>query len=406
MKDFFQVLADNPVLYVSRDAERALALSPLPPGFFVLTNEQSIQETQDQVIGVASERLLSTAELLSQPEVKTLLLEEGISQIMVFKPTRRIEQLCEDLGVTLINPAANLAAEIEEKITQVSWLGDLAELLPPHYIAPMKEVAWNGEAFIIQFNRAHTGSGTVFIENETDLQALKDKFPDRPARVSAFIDGYTITNNTVVTADAVIPGNISYQITGLAPFTKLPFATIGNDFALPNTLLNYEQQSRFFEIANAVGKHMQAAGWKGAFGIDVMVEKATGKLYLLEINARQPASVAFESLLQEKQKSKRNTALTTFEAHLLALLEQPLPSDKLIPLEAGAQIVLRKQEQSVDIDTIRENLTDYRSIPYHNTKPESDLLRIQVDTSLMKDDGLFNEAGEAIAASITGSTPQ
>ena len=100
-------------------------------------------------------------------------------------------------------------------------------------------------------------------------------------------------------------GNISYQITGLKPFTDLPFSTIGNDWALPHKYLSKKQISQYKKIATDVGLKLQKAGWKGLFGIDVVVDDKTNKLYLLEINCRQPASTTYESQLQSCKDTKK-----------------------------------------------------------------------------------------------------
>ena len=44
-------------------------------------------------------------------------------------------------------------------------------------------------------------------------------------------------------------GNPSYQITGMPPLTDSPFATVGNDWSLPHTLLNERHLAEFRDIA-------------------------------------------------------------------------------------------------------------------------------------------------------------
>ena len=81
---------------------------------------------------------------------------------------------------------------------------------------------------------------------------------------------------------------------------------------------------------------MLADGWKGLFGIDVVFDPQARKAYLIEVNARQPGSTTYESKLQV-------TSPTTFEAHLLALIEQPI-DQAITPVLSGAQLIDRRVE--------------------------------------------------------------
>ena len=131
--------------------------------------------------------------------------------------------------------------------------------------------------------------------------------------MAKYIDGPLFTNNNVVAKDTVLLGNINYQITGLLPFTENPFSTIGNDWELPRKILTKKQLARYNKIATDVGNRLRDSGWKGLFGIDVVLEQSTGKLYLLEINCRQPASTTYESQLQNyvrTTKRVRNYEIT------------------------------------------------------------------------------------------------
>src|SRR6185295_8622412 len=133
-------------------------------------------------------------------------------------------------GWKLLNPPAVLAEKIENKISQISWLGDLAKYLPPHKVEIMKDIQWAGEPFILQWAHGHTGEGTVLVRSEADIATLRHKFPDRRTRATSFIYGPSFTVNVVVGHDKILPGNINYQITGAEPFTTNAFSTVGNDW--------------------------------------------------------------------------------------------------------------------------------------------------------------------------------
>ena len=203
-------------------------------------------------------------------------------------------------------------------------------------------------------------------------------------------------------------GNVSYQITGMPPLTDSPFATVGNDWSLPHTLLNERHLDELRGIAEKIGAKMSDSGWKGLFGIDVIYDEERDQFKLIEINARQPASTTFESQLQAKFRGHGLVGSTIFEAHLAALTDSPL-TEKQIEINDGAQIVQRVTNNQIRRVGLRTedrpswtekiaalNKAGYTTIPYSNTKPNSDFLRIQSDKGLMASHGKWNARGEKI----------
>jgi hypothetical protein len=244
------------------------------------------------------------------------------------------------------------------------------------------------------------------ITSSEQLHELQKKFPERMVRTLQFIEGIMFTNNNIVWGKKILCGNINYQITGLQPFTDQPFATIGNDWGLPHKLLSKKLQHDYFKIAKLIGQKLIHDGWRGLFGIDVILEKRTNKLYLIEVNARQPASTTYESQLQERQKSKikNQKFITTFEAHLASLLNLKEEKNELIQISDGAQIIQRVPKNAKDIKINKQTLTKLQKlhcniIMYDNDGAGSDLLRIQSTKSIMQDHNQFNELGEKIKMS-------
>jgi predicted ATP-grasp superfamily ATP-dependent carboligase len=389
----------KPLVYVARDIERALGMEPGRQGgadYFVVSNDTPYgREVQakhpDHVILVgrpADADVLDTFDLLSLPEVQNVI-DAHDADVLVFQNTPRIERLCVQRGWRLLNPSAELARRVEEKVSQVAWLAEDAKLLPPFAIATAKDVAFAGKKFVLQWNHAHTGEGTHIIESAEQLQKIKDKFQYRECRVTDFIDGPVFTVNAVVGREIAV-GNPSYQITGLAPFTDLPFSTVGNDFALPQKPEYESLRIDTVSIAQTIGARLKKFGWKGLFGIDVIYDPKTKKTYLLEINARQAASAVFESKLQGSP--------SIFEAHVAALIGESLPSS--LSAVSGAQIVQRvtNAKRTVDVSALRaKNLS---VMEYQNDMHNKELFRIQSAAGIMKSHGTPNDVGTFISSCI------
>ena len=400
------------IIYVARDIERALGKEPVG-NYFIITNETSyarmLQEKYpDNIWLIKSPQILDTYELLVLPEVQKTISEHQ-SQILVFKNTTHIEALCKEKGWQLLNPSAKLSDEVESKISQVEWLGELTSLLPPHKILTVSEIVWDKKAFVLQWSHGHTGGSTLLIQSEKDLAVLKEKFPHREARVTDFIRGSMFTSNIVVTDTVVLLGNISYQITGVLPFTDNIFSTIGNDWSVTHSILDENHIQKFEKIAELVAQKMQKDGWRGLFGIDVIYDEESNELYLIEINARQPASTTFESELQSGMRSMGVPGITTFEAHLAALQHVAVASP-LVPINDGAQIVqrltqsimLKNEKDFEDLFHIQKLLAaGYKTIMYKNIKPNDDLLRIQSLQGIMLAHNKFNKRGKEIVDIIT-----
>jgi len=274
------------LFYVCRDVERAAAGLLLDlPNFYIITNDgayarELAKGVKDcKIVRLKNKEQLDTFQLLINQSTNKLIHRGDL--VMVFKPTKQIEEICKENGWKLLNPSAQLANRVEEKISQVTWLGSLKKYLPDYKIAECGKIKWPGEKFVLQFNHSHTGSGTILVNSPKQLAEIQKQFPRRPARYARYIAGPLFTNNNIVWNNKILLGNISYQITGLKPFTDNKFATIGNDWAVTTRILNAKQIKQYHAIAIAVGKRLAKSGWKGLFGIDVIVDEKSGRLYLL-----------------------------------------------------------------------------------------------------------------------------
>lgn len=368
---------ENPTIYVTRDRERA----------------SSIPENEAYSI-ISGDSLKDTFELLSDPKVREEIKEKK-ANVLVFKNNIQIEKYARKNGIKLLNPSAVLAEKIENKITQVAWLGDLAKLLPPHRIDLVKNIVWEKKPFIVQWSHSHTGDGTLLIQKEKDLEEIKNKFPNRDSRMTEFIKGPMFTVNSVVCSDKILVGNVSYQITGNLPFTENPFSTIGNDWSLTYSLLTENQVQEITKMTLLIGEKLKKDGWKGLFGLDVIYDEERDKISLIEINARQPASTTYESELQTILRSEGVPGITIFEAHLAALKNE-LVTGPLIEINDGAQIIQRVTSLTKKIDTSKLEQAGYKVIKYPNTKLNADLVRIQSLQGIMETHNKFNKRGKEI----------
>ncbi len=398
------------IVYITREIERALGMKP-NEHFRIISNRteygEKIRKEFPRFVTLIKEDgkdSSGTGDLMKHPDTRRTIDEITAEKnskpyVMVFKNTIRIEPIAKEFGWTLINPLAEASEKVENKISQIRWLGELEHYLPSHRIEYMKNVKFADKPFIIQWAHGHTGGGTILIDNENALNDLKVRFPERRARVTQYIDGPSFTVNVIVTPDRIIQSNPSYQITGMKPFTDSVFSTIGNDWGFAHKTLSQQDIIWLNDIITALGKKMQKEFWKGLFGIDVIKDMSTGKLYLIEVNARQPASTTYESNMQEALRASGNTGITTMEAHTDALLGKPVTGE-LIRINDGSQIIQRvtKDKSAVDKSVISSlSQIGLNVINYENKDFNSDLLRIQSKTSIIEEHNKLNDLGQKIS---------
>jgi hypothetical protein len=392
------------LFYVCRDIERGLGGPFSLKNYYIITNynkfSAQLARQYPHIILLKERCQLDTIRLLTHEQTKKIIKQNDL--VLVFKNNSLIEDACRKNGWRLLNPDSRLADKIENKISQIEWLGNLAKYLPPHSVDVCNNIKWRGEPFIAQFNHSHTGRGTLLIDSKKKLSDVKLKFPKREARAVKYIKGPVFTNNNIVWGGKILIGNISYQITGLLPFTENKFATIGNDWALPGKLLNYRQIKQYKKIATEIGKKLKKDGWKGLYGADIIVDEKTERLYLLEINARQPASATFESQLQQKSEIRNpKSEISTFEAHVASLINIPNDKYRLIPIHDGAQIVQRvtKKINKIRLPKIKDK-SIINIITYNNNSLGADLVRAQSCAGIMQNENMPNKLGKQIRAAI------
>ncbi|MDP2593355.1 MAG: hypothetical protein Q8P52_01755 [bacterium] len=411
--ELYKYLRDNPIIYVTRDIERALGILPGTKGFYIVTNDTETarrlqSSAQGKIILISRNaiqenftnkgELKDTHELLESLDTRNFLNTIPSPKIVVFKNTPLIEKICEEYELKLINPSALLAKKIEDKLSQVEWLGDCAKFLPPYEITICRQLTWKGTPFIVQFNHAHSGEGTILIDNEEILKELKTKFPDRDVRKTEYIRGPVFTGNNIIVKDKLLLGSISYQITGQYPFTDLPFTTVGNDWGLPKKMLGKEQRAAYQKIAGKIGDLLIKDGWRGLFGIDVVLDEKAGKIFLLEINARQPASASFESRLE----SHTDENLSVFEAHLAGLLDLSAKSSVLSEIRNGGQLIQREtktwQEKRPLLKSEELSKNGFSVFTGNFGRVNGELLRIQSANGFMESHGVLNRDGEKVVS--------
>ena len=325
-------LKNKPMFYVCNDPERALGLEKLIKNYHIVCIDHNdiVDHLEKKKVKVFSlEKSLSkqnvifrnSNRLLKHKETEKYLEKnkgKNGAYFMFFKIAPNLEVTAKALEFDIVNTTAHLNRKYERKISQYNEIKNLDIRIPKTKILKLKDADYSSlttnicKNLILQFDRSHTGSGTVDIETELDLLELKEKYPEREVRISKNIFGDSYTINACVTKYGIFMGGLSYQITGVPECTSKKGATVGNDWKYRNSLKK-KSLNEIKEFTKRVGEKMKTDGYKGMFGVDFVIDKETDDVYFIEINARQPASISMFSKMQ--------TNVSQVPLNLLAILE-------------------------------------------------------------------------------------
>jgi glutathione synthase/RimK-type ligase-like ATP-grasp enzyme len=306
---------NNPIFYITNDPERAVGLETVLPNYHIICIDYTTLVDQlirkgvkifclEKELGEINPIYRNSNRLLNHELVLEYIKKNTENNqkpyIQVFKIAPNIERTAEKYGFKLLNTEAKLNRNFENKIPQFNNLGDLG-FFPKTEIVKLKNYTFQqlkkevGSELVLQFNRGHTGESTIFLKSQNQFEEIKNKFPERSVRISKFIDGEAWTLNACQTRYGTFYGGLSYQITGVKECTNQKGGTVGNDWSCGKKVTDsiYDQID---QIIRETGNKMYSAGYKGLYGLDLVIDK-NEKVWLIEINARQPASTPMHTQL-------------------------------------------------------------------------------------------------------------
>ncbi|MBN2015528.1 ATP-grasp domain-containing protein [Candidatus Dojkabacteria bacterium] len=317
-----QKTKDKPIFFATNDSERALGLEKVLDNYHVLCiddNDVIDYLKKENVKIFCLEKELNTLNsifrnsnrLLNHERTQEYIKKNTKGQgayLMFFKIAPNLERTSEKLNFDLLNTSSKLNRKFELKISQYKSIKSLDIRIPKTRIYKLTDTNYEdlvkvfGKNIIMQFNRGHTGGGTIRIDSKIQLEELKEIFPERTVRIASYIKGIPYTLNACITKHGICWGGLSFQITGVEECTAKKDATVGNDWLLPKNLLSERTKKEIDKFTKNIGEEMQKNGFRGMFGLDIVVDDEKEEAYVIEINARQPASIPMHTKLQLKER--------------------------------------------------------------------------------------------------------
>jgi hypothetical protein len=305
-------LSDKNLYYFVRNPERGLGLETLINNYYLIYIQSSQYSEYFKDGGIKNYCLECDSEidinphggtriLLSDQKVLDFLNEskKKLNYAQTFKVNPAYEKKVQELGFNSLNTTSLLNREFEEKITQYQNLSQLVNF-PKTILDKFGNLSYLqlvhqlGQTFVIQFARGHTGSGTYVIKTEEEFNSIQAENDQRFAKFSSYVRGIAYTINACVTNTGVFMGGLSLQITGDQDLGALWGTTIGNDWS---KRINLDNTDQIMKETESIGSSMHKKGFRGMFGVDFIV-KENGETFVIEINARQTASVPMYTKMQ------------------------------------------------------------------------------------------------------------
>lgn len=236
--------------------------------------------------------------LLSQEEIQNKIKSSKNPVIIPFKPSAKIENLCQKNSWTLAANSASTNRLLEDKIKFFDLCQKNEITTVPGIVANFSEKSFLeaqqlfGKNLILQTHFGWAGNSThTFDSYETAKNfIINNTF----TKFSPYLYGYSLLNNCCLTSHGLIQSPPALQYTGLKEFTKNPFATVGRQWP---SLAPPEIQEKIRQITIDFSKKiLEPLKYRGFFGLDFMVSK--DQVYLLECNPRLTASFAFYTQIE------------------------------------------------------------------------------------------------------------
>ena len=199
-----------------------------------------------------------------------------------------------------------------------------------------------GTPLVVRKLFSSTGAGTFLISDIThayEQLLFLGIQPGETLVVEQFAEGIPININACIVGDEIYVYAPSIQLIGIAECTELPFGFCGNDYIQAQTLPSSVLQESVRQT-RLVGAQLNRAGYKGIFGIDLIVT-SQGTVMPCEINPRFQNST---SLLNWAYKAP---PCSPASLHLAAFGQHSAKLDTQLPPPAFSQIILHADSDAV-----------------------------------------------------------
>lgn len=320
---------DKPIIGLGNTAFLRTGLIPLVPNYRIVCIQESADTSAirkvcpvlsvEKDFGSQKPKKYNTSSLLAVEGVKAYLQSQARNAaFFLYKSTPQIEKAIATLGGRLLINRSQISVPFEDK-KEFRKLGLQAGLpilpgetlliddLTGERFAVLQKKYGQRLVFQLTDYKMGGGIGTVFVNNLGGLQDLLAFVARRRqggknlqwVNVTPFVEGISASIIGMITRTGILAGPLQMQLTDVPEVTAFHGRSgvwCGHDW-LPGRF-SPRQQKEAESIVGILGTFMVKKGYRGIFGMDVVVDQKQDKVYSIECNARYTGAFPVYSMLQ------------------------------------------------------------------------------------------------------------
>jgi hypothetical protein len=203
------------------------------------------------------------------------------------------ERICDELGYDLILPPAQLRNHLDSKLVTTRLGNEVGVASVPNVLTTVAEWAGLAEAadrarlgsdLVIQTPYGDSGKTTFFISSEADWKRHRQDIAGHEVKVMKRINHRPVAVEAVLTRHGTVVGPFMSELTGHARLTPYRGGWCGNEM-YPEVITG-PLRAKAAAMIRRLGDRLGAAGYRGFFEVDVLVDTDADEVYLGELNPR------------------------------------------------------------------------------------------------------------------------
>ncbi len=298
--------------------------------------------------------------LLRDPEVQSHLRQRGGTPLiaMVFFD-EETEQICRELGYTLILPPDSLRRRLDSKIVTTQLGNEAGAPSVPnvlgradsyHGLTTLAAEHGLGSDLVVQTPYGDSGKTTFFIAARDGWDANAEHMVGEELKVMKRINNKAVAVEACITRHGTIVGPFMTDLTGYPELTPYKGGWCGNDL-FPEALSETHRATAIGHVRR-LGNRLAEEGYVGFLEIDVLVDLDSDEVYLGELNPRISGA---SSMTNVTAGAYADVPLFLF--HLLEFMDVDYEVDideinerwrELAATDVWAQLIMKEPVDSVE----------------------------------------------------------
>jgi hypothetical protein len=203
------------------------------------------------------------------------------------------ERICDELGYDLILPSAQLRNHLDSKLVTTRLGNEVGVASVPNVLTTVADWAELGAAaeraglgsdLVIQTPYGDSGKTTFFVSAEADWRRHGPDIAAHEVKVMKRINHHPVAVEAVLTRHGTVVGPFMSELTGHPRLTPYRGGWCGNE--MYSEVITGPLRARAAAMIRRLGDRLGAAGYRGFFEVDVLVDTDAGEVYLGELNPR------------------------------------------------------------------------------------------------------------------------